>query len=288
MKIIRDANEMRAWSREQRRAGKTIGLVPTMGALHEGHLSLLRASVAQNDATVISIFVNPAQFAPHEDFDSYPRTFETDCAAADVIGADAVYAPKASAMYPEGYAAYIEVERLQEGLCGGTRPHFFRGVATVVSKLFNAVEPDRAYFGLKDGQQVTIIQRMVRDLDFGVEIVALPTVRETDGLAMSSRNQYLDEAGRTTALSISRSLFRALERLESGERDGEAVKRLVREGMEAAGVRVDYVELVDAAELKPVGRVDGPVMLAVAGFVGNTRLIDNIRFEPSRVLSSAK
>lgn len=282
MIIIDTSEEMRAWSLKQRIAGKAIGCVPTMGAMHDGHTSLVEASVAACDVTVLTIFVNPAQFAPHEDFDQYPRTFEADCAIADRVSVDVVYAPKASTMYPENYATYIEVERLQEGLCGNTRPHFFRGVATVVAKLFNAVTPDKAFFGLKDGQQITIIKRMVRDLDMGIEIVGLPTVREPDGLAMSSRNQYLSAEERERALCISQALFAATALMEEGERDSTCILDSVRETL--SFLEVDYISLVDGYELTPVERVAGPVMLAVAAMVGKTRLIDNIRFEPSDVV----
>ena len=281
MKIIDNAKDMRAWSNEQRAAGKSIGCVPTMGALHEGHASLIVASVEQCDVTILTIFVNPAQFAPHEDYDQYPRTFESDCAIAEERGVDVVYAPKASSMYPEGYATYVEVERLQEGLCGITRPHFFKGVATVVAKLFNATLPDKAFFGMKDGQQITIIKRMVRDLDFGIEIIGLPTVREHDGLAMSSRNQYLNAEERKRALCISQALFKAHNAMEIGIEDAEEIVAQVHEDLK--DVEVDYVALVDGNEMTPVERVEGPVMLAVAAFVGSTRLIDNIRFEPASV-----
>lgn len=278
MKILRTPAEMRRWSLEQRAAGKSIGLVPTMGALHAGHKALVEASAARDDVTVASIFVNPAQFAPHEDFDKYPRAFEGDCRLIESAGGQAVYAPDTATMYPEGYATYVEVKGLQDGLCGKTRPHFFRGVATVVTKLFNAVLPDRAYFGLKDGQQSVIIQRMVKDLDFGLEIVTIPTVRETDGLAMSSRNAYLSAEERERGLSLSRALFHGKALMEQGERDGKTIVDEVRAMLDQ--VKVDYVDLVDGVDLKPVERVKGPVMLAVAAFVGNTRLIDNVRFEP--------
>lgn len=279
MIVIDNAKGMRAWSMEQRAMGRTVGCVPTMGALHEGHVSLVDASVSACDVTALTIFVNPAQFAPHEDYDEYPRTFEADCAIAERAGVDAVYAPKASAMYPENYATYVEVERLQEGLCGTTRPHFFRGVATVVAKLFNAVTPDRAYFGLKDGQQIGIIRRMVRDLDMGIEIVGLPTVREADGLAMSSRNQYLSAEERERALCISEALFAAKGLMEVGECDARLILEFVRGRLSC--VEIDYVSLVDGDELTAVERVEGPVMLAVAALLGKTRLIDNICFEPS-------
>ena len=277
MKIIRTPDEMRRWSFEQRAAGKSVGLVPTMGALHAGHKTLVEASAARDDFTVTSIFVNPAQFAPHEDFDKYPRAFEGDCKLIESAGGQVVYAPDAKTMYPDGYATYIEVRGLQDGLCGKTRPHFFRGVATVVTKLFNAVQPDRAYFGLKDGQQSVIIQRMVKDLDFGIEIVTIPTVREADGLAMSSRNAYLSKEERERGLSLSRALFHGQTLMESGEKDA---RRIVDETTAMlTDVKVDYVELVDVENLKPVERVERPVMLAVAAFVGKTRLIDNVKFK---------
>ncbi len=277
MKIFRTPGEMRRWSFEQRARGKSVGLVPTMGALHAGHRALVEASAARDDFTVVSIFVNPAQFAPHEDFDKYPRAFEGDCRLIEEAGAHAIYAPDAATMYPEGYATYIEVKGLQDGLCGKTRPHFFRGVATVVTKLFNAVQPDRAYFGLKDGQQAVIIQRMTKDLDLGVEIVTIPTVREADGLAMSSRNAYLSREERERGLSLSRALFHGQALMEAGERDAARIVEEARAMM--TDMKVDYVELVDAANLQPVDRVDGPVMLTMAAFVGNTRLIDNIKFK---------
>ena len=276
MKVLRDAGSMRAWSFEQRAAGRSLGLVPTMGAFHEGHLSLVRASISREDATVVSVFVNPAQFAPHEDFDSYPRTFESDCEQAEALGVDAIYAPVASKMYLEKYATYVTVEGLQDRLCGISRPHFFRGVATVVAKLFNAVTPDRAYFGQKDAQQCAVIKRMVRDLDFGIEVVELPIVREADGLAMSSRNVHLSAEERQRALRISEGLKAGLKMLEGGERDTQTILGAVREKM--AEVEIDYVDLVDAHEITPLDRVEGDVLLAAAARVGNTRLIDNVRF----------
>lgn len=276
MNILRTAEEMRRWSLQQRGAGRTIGLVPTMGALHEGHASLMRASVADNDISVVSIYVNPAQFAPHEDFGRYPRSFEADCALSTQIGIDAVYAPTDSTMYPEGYATYVEVERLTKRLCGVSRPTFFRGVTTVVTKLFNAVQPDRAYFGQKDAQQAAVIRRMARDLDFGIEIVVLPIVRESDGLAMSSRNAYLSREERKRALCLSRGLFQAQALLEAGERNPERILSTVRKAL--GEVTIDYVELVDANTIEPVEEIRGRVLVAVAAWVGETRLIDNIVF----------
>lgn len=277
MNILQIPDEMRHWSHGQRHAGKTIGLVPTMGALHEGHASLMRQSVADNDITVVSLFVNPAQFAPHEDFARYPRTFQPDCQLCEEMGVDVVYEPKAETMYPHGYATYVNVERITERLCGASRPTFFRGVATVVTKLFNAVHPHRAYFGQKDAQQAAVIRRMTRDLDMGIEIVEMPIVRERDGLAISSRNRYLNEEERQRALCLSRSLFQARDMLEAGERDAARVMAAVRDGM--ADVKIDYVELVDAEEMTPVAEVHGHVLLAVAAWVGKARLIDNIKFD---------
>lgn len=277
MKIIRDANEMRAWSREKRATGQSLGLIPTMGALHEGHLTLARAAVQRDDAVIMSVFVNPAQFAPHEDFDAYPRTMESDCEKAKDAYVDVIYAPKASDMYLENYATYVEVERLQDELCGKSRPHFFKGVATVVTKLFNATDPDRAYFGEKDGQQSAVIRRMTRDLDFGIEIVTIPTVREADGLAMSSRNAYLSEEERERALCIRRALRAGKQAILSGERDPQRVVQTICEGMKE--LDIDYVNVVDADEITPSEIIEGTVMLAVAAHVGETRLIDNVRCE---------
>jgi pantoate--beta-alanine ligase len=265
---------MRAWSRARRKEGRSIGLVPTMGALHEGHASLMRAAVSGNRVAVASLFVNPAQFGPSEDFDKYPRSFDADCAMADGIGIKAIYAPSVRSMYPDGYATYVNVERLTAGLCGRSRPTFFRGVATVVTKLFNAVEPDRAYFGQKDAQQCAVIRRMARDLDLGIEIVEMPIVRESDGLAMSSRNTYLSPEEREQALGMSRGLFAAQRLFEQGERDVEAVRDVVRRAMK--DFRIDYIEAVDANEMTPVDKIYGRVLLAAAGWVGNTRLIDNV------------
>ena len=276
MKIIDAPEAMRAWAIEQRCAGKSIGFVPTMGALHEGHASLMREASRGNNVAVVSIFVNPTQFAPHEDFNQYPRTWEADSKISADTGMCALYAPTAMTMYPEGYATYVNVERISQGLCGKSRPVFFSGVATVVTKLFNAVLPHRAYFGQKDAQQCAVIKRMVRDLDMGIEIVEMPIVREPDGLAMSSRNAYLSPEERTRGLCLSRSLFHARDLTEGGEWDAQVVIDAVRKGM--AGVEIDYVELVDEQTFEPVTRVAGPVVLAVAAFVGKTRLIDNVKF----------
>ena len=276
MNVFHTADAMRAWSEAQRAAGKTIGFTPTMGALHPGHESLMRAAAAQNDVSVLSIYVNPTQFAPHEDFNQYPRTLEADSALAARVGVNAIYAPADRTMYPEGYATYVDIERITQRLCGGSRPHFFRGVATVVSKLFNAVRPHRAYFGQKDAQQAAVIRRMTRDLDMGIEIVEMPIVREPDGLAMSSRNKYLSPGERQRALCLSRGLSRARDLLNAGERDPHTIIDTVQNAMSA--VDIDYIELVDAEDIIPLDRVRGTVLLAVAARVGETRLIDNIKF----------
>ncbi|MBX3179025.1 MAG: pantoate--beta-alanine ligase [Candidatus Hydrogenedentes bacterium] len=276
MKIIREKAEMRAWSIAEKAAGRPVGFVPTMGALHEGHASLVRASVANGDHAVASIFVNPTQFAPNEDLDKYPRTFDEDCALLASLGTQVVYAPDAASMYPEGYSTYVTVEGVSEGLCSLSRPHFFRGVATVVTKLFATVLPDRAYFGQKDAQQCAVIKRMARDLDLGVEIVEMPIVREPDGLAMSSRNRYLAPEDRKAALRISAALFRARDLLDAGERDAAVITSAVRHAM--APLEIDYVSLVDADTMRPLDRVAGEILLAAAAQVGPARLIDNIKF----------
>ena len=274
--IIKSPRAMRQWTFEQRCAGRTVGLVPTMGGLHEGHASLMRESVSCNDVSVLSIFVNPAQFAPHEDFDRYPRTFDADLALAKEIGIDAVYAPTSSTMYGQDFASYLTVERVQDGLCGGSRPHFFRGVATVVTKLFNAVLPHRAYFGQKDAQQCAVIKRMTRDLDFDIDIVELPIVRDADGLALSSRNQYLSPAERLKALNLSKALARGLELMQDGERDIRRIEEAVR--AELADLDIDYVAVVDADSIEPLAVAQGNILLAVAAHIGATRLIDNMKY----------
>jgi len=282
MKVFRTAEDMRAWSYAQRAQDRRIGFVPTMGALHGGHESLMQVAAAENDTAVLSIFVNPTQFAPHEDFDAYPRTWETDIAMAEGAGIEAVYAPKASAMYASDFSTYVLVGDVSEGLCGASRPHFFRGVATVVTKLFNAVLPDKAYFGQKDAQQCAVIKRMVRDLDMGVEIVEMPIVREADGLAMSSRNKYLTERDRQQGLLLSRALFAAEAQMKSGIRDAGEIGAGIRAIM--APLAIDYVAVVDGATMEAVEKIDREVLVAVAAQVGAARLIDNIKFKPEAVV----
>jgi pantoate--beta-alanine ligase len=276
MRLIRDKKTMRHIAIQEKAAGRSIGFVPTMGALHEGHASLVRASVDRDDVSVASIFVNPTQFAPHEDLKKYPRPFFEDCEMLEALGVDLVYAPEAESMYPEGYATYVTVEGLTEGLCSGSRPHFFRGVATVVTKLFTTVLPDRAYFGQKDAQQCAVIKRMALDLDLGVEIIEMPIIREVDGLAMSSRNRYLSREDRKEALRISAALFRAQAMLEGGERNSAAIIEAVRAGI--APLPIDYVSLVDAKTMRPLDKVAGEILLAAAVNMGPARLIDNIKF----------
>ncbi|NLN92422.1 MAG: pantoate--beta-alanine ligase [Candidatus Hydrogenedens sp.] len=279
MIIIKSPLEMRRWADQKRATNNTIGLVPTMGALHRGHMSLVEAAVRENDMAVASIFVNPTQFAPHEDFDHYPRTFEKDCELLKEAGVACVYAPTAGEMYSQDFSTWVDVELVSEGLCGGSRPHFFRGVATVVMKLFHATKPQRAYFGQKDAQQCAVIRRMVRDMDMGIDIVEMPIVREADGLAMSSRNAYLTDDDRERALCLSRALFAVGERLRQGEREAAVMLESVREAMRE--VEIDYVVLADADTMQPVSRVEGRVVLAVAALLPTARLIDNIIYDPT-------
>ncbi len=259
-----------------RRRGKSIGFVPTMGWLHEGHVALIRASVERCGATVVSIFVNPTQFGPREDFTAYPRDLARDMAMCAAAGVDIVFAPEAREVYPEGFQTNVEPGPLAEALCGPFRPGHFRGVATVVAKLFNMVQPDVAFFGQKDYQQAAIIRRMVLDLNIPMEVVALPTVREPDGLAMSSRNARLDADARRRAVCLSRGLFTAKAAHDAGEKSVDRLVEVARARMNEAD-SVQYLELVDAETLQPLGpTVDRSAVLAVAAFLGPVRLIDNV------------
>jgi pantoate--beta-alanine ligase len=276
MQILRSVNELRAWSRTARMAGKTIGLVPTMGALHAGHASLIRAASERTQAVAVSIFVNPTQFGPNEDYARYPRTFDADCALAESLGADVVFAPSVEEMYPLGAETFVEVEQISDRLDGKSRPGHFRGVATVVAKLFIAAEPDFAFFGQKDAAQVSVLRRMIADLRMGLDLVVCPIVREEDGLALSSRNVYLSAEQRKQALVLSRSLRAVKQLVATGERDAEklaAAARAVFAGEPAA--RVDYIALVDWSTLEPVEMAAPGTLYAVAAWVGETRLIDN-------------
>lgn len=260
-----------------RAQGLTVGFVPTMGFLHDGHAELIRRARADCGFVAVSIFVNPLQFGPGEDYRSYPRDLQHDLQVAAAAGADLVFQPEPEAMYPTGFSTHVEVEGLGDVLCGASRPGHFRGVATVVAKLFNIVRPDRVYLGQKDYQQTLVLRRMAQDLAFDVEIVVVPTVRHADGLAMSSRNSYLGPVEREAAKALYQSLLTAAETIRAGERDGLAIASAVRQRLEREPlVRVDYVAVSDHATLRPAGRVEGVVLVAVAAFVGRTRLIDNL------------
>jgi len=278
VKIIKDPLEMSRWSREVKAGGETIGFVPTMGFFHDGHLALMRAAGEKATRVVVSLFVNPIQFGPGEDYDRYPRDFDRDASMAEGQGVDLLFAPDSRAMYPEGEPlTRVTVRGLTEGLCGRSRPGHFDGVTTVVTKLFHLVRPHFAVFGRKDLQQLAVIRRMVQDLDFGVEIVPHPVVREPDGLAMSSRNTYLDEAGRRSALSLYAALRHAVQRVKDGIRDTALLGDEVREILQKGGVAVEYIEFVDEETLASHDRVSDTTVLALAGRVGATRLIDNHR-----------
>jgi pantoate--beta-alanine ligase len=279
MQLFPTVDAMRAWSRAERLAGRRIAFVPTMGALHEGHLALLREAKRRADRAVLSIYVNPTQFAPTEDLALYPRDFEGDLAKACGAGCDACFAPADAEMYPEGFQTFVTVERVTEHLCGLSRPTHFRGVATVVAGLFAIVEPDLAIFGEKDFQQLVVIRRMVRDLHLPIDIVGHPIVREADGLAMSSRNRYLSADERRAALSLGASLSEAQRLIDAGEMCADRILAEVRSVIEAARiVRIDYAALVDAETLEDLRVFRRPALLALAAFVGKTRLIDNASF----------
>jgi len=277
MKIHSTIDEMRAASRAARLGGLRVGLVPTMGALHEGHLSLVRAAKAQCEAVVVSIFVNPLQFGPNEDLAKYPRTFERDCELLSKEEVEFVFAPSPAEMYPNQSVTWVEVEGLSQRLCGRSRPGHFRGVTTVVSKLFHIVEPDLAFFGQKDAAQAAIIRRMVRDLNFQVEVIVCPIVREPDGLAMSSRNVYLNAEERKSALALYRALQQIRSSFEAGKRDSARLNAVGQQVLaHEPGVRLDYLEIVNPETLEALPEISSAALVAVAGFVGTTRLIDNI------------
>lgn len=277
VEVIKTTGDMKARAALSRARGDTIGFVPTMGAFHEGHLSLIRRARAENDSVIISIFVNPVQFDRNNDYQGYPRPLERDLAMASEEGVDVAFVPDVEQVYPEGYSTFIEVRgSLTDVLCGASRPGHFRGVTTVVTKLFNIIGPDRAYFGQKDLQQAAIIKRLVRDLNMGVEVVTLPTVREADGLALSSRNRHLSGEQRRTAVSIHRALTRATELLISGEMDTAVIVCEVRGVLNEGGIaRIDYVSVVDPETLEEVSEARPGAVVAVAAWVGDIRLIDN-------------
>jgi pantoate--beta-alanine ligase len=277
MKVIKTIPALKSAVRRWKSQNKTIGFVPTMGYLHEGHLSLVRASKKKADVTVVSIFINPTQFGPKEDFRTYPRDFERDAGLLKNEGIAVLFYPDAEEMYPGGYKTYVEVHDLQDKLCGRSRPGHFRGVSTVVLKLFNIVRPDYAFFGQKDAQQAIILRRMARDLDLDVRVEVMPIVREADGLAMSSRNTYLGPDGRKAGLSLSRSLRQAKMRIDAGERRPAVILSAMKEMIAAEPLaRIDYIEAVDMETLEPVKEISEGTLIALAVFIGKTRLIDNM------------
>ena len=278
--IVKTIEEVRAQVKAWRAEGLTVGLVPTMGYLHEGHQSLIARSVAENDRTVVSDFVNPIQFGPTEDLATYPRDIERDAALCESTGANLIFHPEADEMYAPDFCTYVDMDHLTKGLCGKTRPIHFRGVCTVVSKLFHIVQPDRAYFGQKDAQQLAVIRRMVRDLNMPLTIVGCPIIREEDGLAKSSRNTYLSAEERKAALCLSRGLNKGKAAVEDGETDAEKVKAIITAEIVAEPLsRIDYVEIVDWNNLEPVSSTEGSILAAVAVYIGKTRLIDNFIIE---------
>lgn len=278
VELLRTIAEASSWAERVRASGRRLALVPTMGFLHEGHLSLMREAGRRADLAAASIFVNPAQFGPKEDLGRYPRDLEGDLAKCAGAGVRAVLAPEPSEVYPQGYQTYVDVTQLSRGLCGDRRPGHFRGVATVVTKLLCIFRPHLALFGEKDYQQLQVIRALSRDLNLGVEVVGMPTVREPDGLAMSSRNAYLSPEERRRALALHRGMVKARERARAGAKDTRELVGLVRSELAAEGLREDYVEIVDAGTLEPLASLseDRPARVLVAAFVGSTRLIDNL------------
>ena len=278
MQVTKTVEETRKQIKQWKKEGKTIGLVPTMGFLHEGHASLIRKCREQNDIVVVSDFVNPTQFGPNEDLEAYPRDFERDSKLCESLGADLIFAPSPEDMYHDPHA-FVSIDTLSETLCGKTRPIHFKGVCTVVTKLFHIVAPDRAYFGEKDAQQLAIIRKMVKDLNFDIEIIGCPIVREEDGLAKSSRNTYLNDKERQAALCLSRAVKTGKEVIYTGA-DAKEVLNPMKAIIEAEPLaRIDYVSMVDALSMQPVDSVNADVLVAMAVYIGKTRLIDNFSYE---------
>lgn len=276
MKTIADFTDLRAEIKRARKNDASIGFVPTMGYLHAGHLSLVERAKAENDYVVVSIFVNPTQFGPNEDFAVYPRDLDRDSELLQAAGVDLLFVPEADAIYPEGYSTYVETHGITETLCGATRPGHFRGVTTVVSKLFNLVQPDRAYFGQKDAQQYAVIRRMTLDLNIPVEVISCPIIRESDGLALSSRNTYLNVEERKQALGLYEALELAEGLYAAGERNSAVIRQQLYDTIAKRELaQIDYIELVDAVTLEPVAEIQGEVLVALAVNFGKTRLIDN-------------
>lgn len=280
MIISGTVKETREQVKEWKKQGLSVGLVPTMGYLHEGHQSLMEAAKRENDRVAVSVFVNPIQFGPGEDFASYPRDLEKDAALCESVGVDLIFHPEAEEMYDEDFCTYVDMDGLTKELCGKSRPTHFRGVQTVVSKLFHIIPADRAYFGQKDAQQLAVIKKMVRDLSMDIEIVGCPIIRETDGLAKSSRNTYLNAEERQAALVLSRSLAAGRGMIEDGEKEAAKVKQRIKDVIaEEKLAKIDYVEIVDFSDITPIEKLDnaknGEVLCAIAVFIGKTRLIDN-------------
>ena len=277
MKIITTIEELRPIIKGWKREGLSVGLVPTMGYLHEGHKSLIVKAVGENDKVVVSDFVNPTQFGANEDLSSYPRDIERDAALCEAAGADIIFHPEPEEMYFQDKCTFVDMDKLTKGLCGKTRPVHFSGVCTVVSKLFNIVTPDKAYFGQKDAQQLAVIKRMVRDLNFDITIVGCPIVREADGLALSSRNTYLSEAERGAALILSKSLTLGKEMIAAGEKNAAKVQAAIIGNLKTEPLaKVDYVEIVNSENMEPVETISAGTLIAMAVYIGKTRLIDNI------------
>lgn len=277
MRVVKTIEEVREQVKAWKREGLRVGLVPTMGFLHEGHKSLIVKAVEENDRVVVSDFVNPTQFGPKEDLASYPRDIERDAKLCEEAGADLIFHPEPEEMYAPDYCTFVDMDGLTKGLCGKTRPTHFRGVCSVVAKLFNIVAPDNAYFGQKDAQQLAVIRRMVRDLNFDIRIVACPIIREEDGLAKSSRNTYLNEEERAAAVVLSRALNKGRALAESGEKSAAKIKDVIMEELcKEPLARVDYVEVVDADSIEPVKELKGNILVGIAVYIGKTRLIDNV------------
>ncbi|WP_027422269.1 pantoate--beta-alanine ligase [Lachnobacterium bovis] len=285
MVIAKEISQVKQNVREWKKQGLSIGLVPTMGYLHEGHASLIKKAREENDRVIVSDFVNPIQFGPKEDLATYPRDFEADCKLCESIGADLIFNPEPCEMYEDDFHSYVGVNTLYEGLCGKSRPIHFNGVCTVVTKLFNITEADRAYFGQKDAQQLAIVRRMVRDLNYNIQIVGCPIVREEDGLAKSSRNTYLTPEEREKATILHKALEEGERMVNEGETDANKIVETVRNIIESEPLaKVDYVEIVDWNELQKVEKIDGPILMAVAVYIGKVRLIDNFIVDNSIVI----
>ncbi len=277
--VVKTVEEVRSYVKTAKREGKTVGFVPTMGFLHEGHKSLIVRAAKENDFVVVSDFVNPTQFGPNEDFEAYPRDIEKDAELCESAGADIIFNPEATEMYDNALTT-VTVDKITKVLCGASRPGHFAGVATVVSKLFNIVAPDRAYFGEKDAQQLMVIKKMVKDLNFDIEIIGCPIIREEDGLAKSSRNTYLNSGERQAALCLSRSLNLGKELIKNGETSADVVKSAIKAEIEKEPLsRIDYVEIVDLDTLEQAERTDNGILVAIAVYIGKTRLIDNFIIE---------